>query len=167
MEVMESNVKLRLFEVIGALIAVVVLFWFVVKVPKQAPLSNSTPTPTVTGSGTAKSGASHQFLGEVQSVSGGTITVLGVHIVDANPNQTDFKDKKTAAVATNPSTRFFRTVWKTPAQAGGLIQRVTEPGSLTDLVNNKNLTITVRTSADTFNLSSFTAAEVDYNLQTK
>lgn len=126
------------------------------------------------GSEQAVSIPSHSAVGQVVSISGNQIQILGTHVRDDNPNMTDLSSRSYMTVNVTSQTKYVETVYPQISAANAsklsndqiqkLLKTYTQDGSLNDL-KTPGFSLTVKTTANTSASSSFSAAEIDYSTQ--
>lgn len=118
---------------------------------------------------------SHQFQGQVVSFNNAELEVSGVHILDADPDKSDFKNLKTVKIKIDQNTRLVKTVLYMPtveelAASGGQwnpaeLKKEKAAGLPDDFKDRAGLGVIIKTLENSFGKDLINAAEISYSIQ--
>lgn len=115
---------------------------------------------------------SHQIFGQITSITGSQIVVSGMHVLDVNPGNSDYKNRKAITVNIDSNTKLVKTIWHVHRSTGATntfvkidpdsIKKDQQTGSVDDFKNTTGQAITVKTAGNTINDTTVSATEIDY-----
>ncbi len=113
---------------------------------------------------------SHQVQGQFKSLSSSGLNVVGTHILDAYPENSDLEHPQLFQVNVTLDTKFFRTTFSLPTLRAGavwdssMLKKEIAEGSLNDFKNQLDTALTIKTADNTIGKNVVTASEIYYTL---
>ena len=115
---------------------------------------------------------SHQVQGQLETLTQNSLDIMGVHVLDAYPEKSDFANPQPIQVKITSDTKFVKTIWymltkAELAKTNGVwypdkLKKEQQEGSITDLSLVQGMLLTIKTLNNSAGDKIITASEIDY-----